>query len=212
MPKSLSFLGLAVLLTACGGARARTAPDPKQIENLPLTTAALAGQTISVIPLSLLATDSITATDPVFADHQRALLWVDSILGKLLTERSPEVDWKLPPELRKIARRAAGIAPDPDRMGQAMMRDIGLQVVPDPFRASLRTMTALAGGRFALVPAVAVFFRNADGSTAAELVLVLADSRDAVVDWRTRAVGHGGSPAAALNNALDHVLPVLEVR
>jgi hypothetical protein len=201
---------LAVLLSACGGHKAGTVPTPEQIENLPLSTTALAGQTISVVPLSLLAADSLSGAEAPLSDHPRALQWVDSVLGRMLTERAPEVDWKLPPELRKIARRAAGIAPDPDRMGQGMMRDPSLRIVPDPFRAALRTLTALAGGRFALVPAVAVFFREKDGATTAEVVIVLCDSRDAVVDWRTRAVGHGASPSAALGDALDHVLPLLE--
>lgn len=208
MPKSLPFIGLAVLLSACAH-RAEPAPKPEQIVNLPFSTNALAGQTLTVVPLALLAADSATEAEPVFADHQRALVWVDSLIGKALTERAPEVMWKLPPELRKIARRAPGFAPDPDRMGQGMMRDEGLKVVPDPFRAALRNLTALAGGRYALIPAAAVFFRDpVDGETA-ELMLVLADSREATVLWRSRAVGHGATARAALDAALDHILPTM---
>ncbi|MGH7590135.1 MAG: hypothetical protein ACREL2_01740 [Gemmatimonadales bacterium] len=199
---------MAVLLSACAH-RTEPAPKPEQIVNLPLSTNALAGQTLTVVPLALLAADSATETEPVFADHQRALVWVDSLIGKALTERAPEVSWKLPPELRKIARRAPGFAPDPDRMGQGMMRDQALKVVPDPFRAALRKLTALAGGRYALIPAAAVFFRDpVDGETA-ELMLVLADSREATVLWRSRAVGHGATARAALDAALDHVLPTM---
>jgi hypothetical protein len=206
----LSFIGLAVLLSACGGHRGPdTTPTPEQLVNRPLVTTALAGQTITVVPLSLLAVDSATEADAAFADHVRAERWVDSLLGKALDERAPEVVWKLPPELRKIALRAPGIAPDPDRMGQGMMRDPGLQVVPDPFRSALRNLTALAGGRYALVPAAAVFYRGADGTETAELMLVMADSREATVLWRSRAVGQGAGPRAALEAAIDHVLPVL---
>lgn len=201
-----------MLLSACAGHRAPPAPKPEQIENLPLATAALAGQTITVVPLSLLAADTVTERDPEFADRARALAWVDSILGNALTERAPEVVWKLPPELRKIARRAPGIAPDPDRMGQGMMRDPALRIVPDPFRAALRNLTALAGGRFALVPAVAVFYREKSGEVTAEMSLVVADSREAIVDWRTHAVGKGATPRAALDDLINHVIPPLEMR
>ncbi|MGH7531706.1 MAG: hypothetical protein ACREL4_00325 [Gemmatimonadales bacterium] len=204
----MPLIGLAVLLSACSH-RAEPAPKPEQIVHLPLSPNARAGQTLTVVPLALLAADSATETEPVFADHQRALVWVDSLIGKALTERAPEVSWKLPPELRKIARRAPGFAPDPDRMGQGMMRDQALKVVPDPFRAALRNLTALAGGRYALIPAAAVFFRDpVDGETA-ELMLVLADSREATVLWRSRAVGHGATARAALDAALDHVLPTM---
>ena len=204
-------MGLAVLLSACGH-KAPAVPTPQQIENLPLATTALAGQTITVVPLSLLAADTLTEREPEFVDRAHALGWVDSILGAALNERAPEVIWKLPPELRKIARRAPGIAPDPDRMGQGMMRDPALKIVPDPFRASLRTLTALAGGRFALVPAVTVFYREKNGEVTAEMSLVVLDSRDAIVDWRTHAIGHGATPRAALGDLIDHVLPPLAAR
>ncbi|MFI5236085.1 MAG: hypothetical protein ACHQXA_10265 [Gemmatimonadales bacterium] len=212
MPKSFPLFGLALLLSACSHRAPDAAPKPEQFIDLPLSTTALAGQTIAVIPLTLLAADSGTVSDPSLVDHERALRWVDSLLGRALTERAPEVVWKLAPELRKIARRAVGIAPDPDRMAQGMMRDERLRFVPDPFRSALRNLTAIAGGRFALVPAAVVFYRDPKGIDVAEVLLVLVDSREASVLWRTRAVGRGPTAEAALGTAIDHVLPLLEGR
>jgi hypothetical protein len=69
-------------------------------------------------------------------------------------------------------------------------------------------MVALAGGRYALVPAALVFSQDPDGKFRAELALTLADSRTAKVVWRTVAWGVAESPERALIVALETVLPV----
>src|SRR5439155_9798488 len=99
-----------------------------------------------------------------FADRRAALAQADSVIGTLLTARAPEVTWVLPEALRKAARRAPGIAPDPDQMGTALLRAPNIEIVPDPLRGELRTLVALAanGGRYALVPA-ALVYRRAGG-------------------------------------------------
>ena len=38
----------------------------------------------------------------------RRCLWADSLIGEAFAGRAPEVHWVLPPELRKVARRAPG--------------------------------------------------------------------------------------------------------
>src|SRR5205807_4831056 len=82
-------------------------------------------------------------------------------------ERTPEVSWVLPDALRRAARRAPGIAPDPDQMGSAVLRAPDVEIVPDPLRSELRTLVALGGngGRYALVPA-ALVYRRAGGPAA----------------------------------------------
>src|SRR5881296_2337486 len=90
--------------------------------------------------------------------------------------RAPEVNWLFPDELRRVARRAPGVAPNPDQMGTALLRAENLSVIPDPLRSQLRTLVALAGGgggRYALVPAALVYRRpsapeKASGDTGAE--------------------------------------------
>jgi hypothetical protein len=147
----------------------------------------------------------------------------------------PEVQWILPPRLRKVARRAPGIAPDPDAMGQAVMRAPGLKTLPGTLNASLRNLVALSGGRMVLIPAAVGFTRDTSGAAAhgapsgvangvangaatngaavrttavrATLVAVLADVRSGNVLWRAQATGAGATPADALRAALVAALP-----
>jgi hypothetical protein len=176
----------------------------------PLATAALAGQTVAVLPLTLVVADPALETDSVYArykDRRTALLRADSLVGEGLLSRGPEVNWVLPPKLRKIARRAAGVVDDPDQMGQAILRSPNLVKVPDPLRSSIRGLVALAGGRLALVPASLGFGPESNGQIRADLSLVLTDSRSGKVLWRTLAYGRGASPDQALNAAMAAVLP-----
>jgi hypothetical protein len=200
-PSILSFVLLLVALPL-----AAQTPAP-----LPVPAQGLAGQQVGVLPLTLVATDPALQSDTLFAgfhDRRATLSWADSLIGDALTGRAPEVKWVLPPELRKIARRAPGIVDDPDHMGQALLRSPKLKDVPDPLRASLRNLMAVVGGRVAFVPAALGFSRDADGGIRAELPLVAADVRSGKVVWRSIAVGSGPTPAAALASALDAVLPI----
>ncbi|HXG45287.1 MAG TPA: hypothetical protein VNJ71_11075 [Gemmatimonadales bacterium] len=172
-----------------------------------LVTPAIAGEAIAVVPLTLVVWEQGIEGLADLGDHARALAWADSSVGVALQLRAPEVKWILPPELRKIARRAPGVAPDPDRMGQAVMRAQNLKDVPDPLRGHLRSLAALTGGRFALVPASLGFLKDPSGGIRAELALVLADTRTGKVAWRSLAWGVGATPARALAAALASVLP-----
>jgi hypothetical protein len=186
-------------------------PSPPLPPTRALATAALAGQTIAVLPLTLVAADPELESDSLYSfyrDRRTALLRADSLVGKGFQERSPEVNWVLPPQLRKIARRSAGFVEDPDEMGQAILRSPGMDKVPDPLRSSIRGLVALAGGRMALVPAAVGFGPEPDGRVRADLSLVLTDSRSGKVLWRTLAYGRGSSPDAALTAAVAAVLPV----
>ncbi len=206
-----SALIVALLLTACGGGASRGAPgqEPKpEVEARALYTTPLSGQTISVLPLTMvLVSDSLRQED-LLSSRERTLPWVDSVLGQTLENRASEVKWVLPPALRRIAKRAPGIAPDPDRMGQAIMRAPKLEILPDPLRAYARDMVALAGGRMVLIPSIVTFDQPQPGTVRARLAMVLADVRTAKVIWRTLAPGTGSTPGTALEAALRTVLPV----
>lgn len=198
-------------LVACAtAATPAVAPLPAQEKPAPapaLSVAPLAGQRIPVIPVSYLVAeppvDSFLA-----ADRTARLRWADTLIGEVLAARGPEVSWVLPPELRQAARRAPATVTDPDRMGQAILRASKLEQVPDPLRSYLRSLTAMTNSRLVLVPAALRFSPDSvTGGVRAEAVLVLADSRNGAIAWRSSPVGNGPNAAAALEAAIAHILP-----
>jgi len=202
---------IALASLACGGHSAASAPEnvrPEREPVKPLPTVGMAGQSLAVTPLTLLVRDEALSAVPELKDRATALAWADSLVGEALLARAPEVKWVLPADLRKIARRSPTVAPDPDRMGQSLLRAPNVKDIPDPLRASLRSLMALAGGRLALVPAALAFVQEPDGRVRAELSLALADSRTGKVVWRTLAWGVAPTAEQALRSALNTVFPV----
>jgi len=203
-----------VAALACGGGGQYDEPErpaPEELESIKgvqLRAELFAGQDMAVLPITLVVPDSSLSAGELFQHRDVLLRWTDSIIQFKLENRAPEVAWKFPPELRRIALRSPGIVPDPDRMGQSVMRTPSLTTVPDPFRSNLRTMVAVTGGRLALVPSAAVFRQPEPGVVEASLMIVVADSRTGRVVWRSLAVGEGGNLAYALSAALDDMLPL----
>jgi len=194
---------------ACGGKKSSQSPTPQP--TAPLPTAGLAGQRVALTPLALVAAEDTLHWDALIGDRRTTLDKCDSIITTLLAARAPEVTWVGPSELRHIARRAPGIAADPDQMGTPFLRAANVVVVPDPLRYQLRTLMGLVGGRYALVPAGLVFRRPTDGSTGAtaELCVVMIDSRVGRVGWRTIARGDGADAWTALTRAVKSLTPGL---
>ncbi|MGZ8397847.1 MAG: hypothetical protein ACXWWN_02290 [Gemmatimonadales bacterium] len=194
---------------ATGATPAATPSTPEPIAILP--TARVSGQTVAILPITMVVADPTLQADTVYAayrDRRAALARADSLLSEGIVSRAPEVNWVPPSELRKMARRSAGYLVDPDQMGQAVLRGPKITVVPDPLRSSLRSLMAVAGGRLVLVPAAVGFGPEPDGQIRADLSLVVADARTGKVTWRSLAYGRGKSPDEALNAALAAVLPL----
>jgi len=190
---------------------ALASPLIAQVPSAPVPTGSLAGQTVAVIPITLVVADSSLQSDTIYAryqDRRATLLWADSLIGDAFVGRAPEVNWVLPPKLRKVARRAPGLVGDPDQMGQAVMRAPNLRVIPDPLRSNLRSLVALTDGRIVMIPAALGFSKDTVGKVRADLSLVAGDARSGKVLWRSRAIGSGATPVAALEAALAAVLPV----
>ena len=207
-PFSPALCAGALALVACSAQAQNEIKPLPQVATLPAGT--LSGQTIAVLPITLIAADPALDSSVAYASYKErrpALLRTDSVIGEGLQARGPEVHWVLPPELRKIARRSAGFVDDPDQMGQAVLRSPKLTKVPDPLRSSLRALVALLDGRLALVPASLGFGPEPNGHIRADLTLVLADVRNGNILWRSVAYGRGNSADQALNAAMASVLP-----
>jgi hypothetical protein len=177
----------------------------------PVPTEGLTGQQVALMPLTLVVPDPTLESDSLYAPYRErrtALLRADSLIGEAFTSRAPEVQWVLPPKLRKLARRSPGLVNDPDQMGQAALRAPKMREIRDPLRSSLRNLTAVVGGRVVMVPAALGFGLLPDRRVHADLSLVAADSRSGKVLWRSQAVGDGATPDAALRAALASVLPI----
>jgi hypothetical protein len=206
-----SLLPTILLLSACATtAGPVVAPLPAQEDLAPapaLSVAPLAGQRIPVLPVSYLLAESPIDSFLV-ADRTARLRWADSLIGEVLQARGPEVEWVLPPALRQIARRAPATVTDPDRMGQSIMRAEKLETVPDPLRGYLRSLTAMANARLVFIPAAVRFSPDpATGGVRVEADLVLADSRNGVVVWRSTPVAVATTAAGALEAVISHILP-----
>lgn len=200
-----------LLLVACAtAATPAVAPLPAQEQPEPapaLSVAPLAGQRVPLIPVSFLVTEP-EVEGLLVGERTARLRWADTLIGGVLQSRGPEVSWILPPELRAVARRAPSTLTDPDRMGQSILRASKLEQVPDPLRGYLRSLTAMTNSRLVLVPAALRFSADtATGGVRAEVVLVLADSRNGGIVWRSVPVGIAPTAAAALEAAIAHILP-----
>ncbi len=213
--RNILLSGLCLVILACGSwggefdAPERPAPEELEaIKGIQLRAELFAGLDIPVLPITLVVPDSSLAAGEIFQHRDMLLRWTDSIIQFKLENRAPDVVWKFPAELRRTALRSPGIMPDPDRMGQSVLRTPSMTVVPDPFRANLRTLVGITGGRLAFIPAAAVFRQPEPGEVEASLMVVMADAVSGRVVWRSLAVGKGGSLAYALSAALDDILPL----
>lgn len=201
--RTLVLLALAVAPACAQQQKQAKSPEPV----LALATDALAGQLVTVLPLTMVVSDPRLPGPTGLDARTRTMHWADSLLADMLQERAPEVQWVLPAALRRTAERAVGLMPSPDKMGQSVMRSPSLKSVPDPLRAYLRQLLALSGGaRFALIPAVLYLSPGPSDSITAQLSAVLADGRLGRVVWRTMAKGTGETADQAVRVALATIL------
>ena len=87
------------------------------------------------------------------------------------------------------------------------MRAQGIDVVPDPLRAYLRSLTAMTNSRMVMIPAAVRFTVDSAGGVRAETVLVLTDSRNGAVLWRSQPVATGATAREAFRDTIRHILP-----
>ncbi len=212
-------MAAAVLVAGCG-AKPMASPEPAPAPTAPLPTAGLASSRVPILPFTLVVAEDSLGWEQVLGDRKTVIAAADSVLGGLLKVRAPEVSWVLPDEVRRQARRSPTFGSNPDQMATALLRSERLVDVPDPLRSELRTLVALAGARYALVPAALVYLRATPDSSGpasgpaaavarAELSIVLVDARLGRVGWRTVARGEGNDPWTALTRAVKALTPGL---
>jgi hypothetical protein len=177
---------------------------------------AFSGQGLALFPTTLMVAEEALGWGDLLRPREVGLHAADSIIATFLTERVPEVEWILPDALRRAARRAPSMLPNPDHMGTAVLRAEGLERVPDPLISELRNLTAVAGNQWAAIPASLVFLQEQDSTGApvagigrAELTLVVVEVRRNQIAFRSVASGTGDDPWSALWNALRTLVPDL---
>jgi len=172
-----------------------------------LVRESLAGQNVPVMPITMIMRDT-TVSDSVFLQARTVVMgWADSVLAEALTLAAPEISWLYGTELNRVARRGAGMLPEPAKMGQAILRSEKMKTVPDPTRSNFRTLAALAGGRFIFVPASVFFGHDSTGTLMATLTAALTDTRTGAVLWHANAIGRGANPGQALFKTVEYFLP-----
>jgi hypothetical protein len=223
----ISRLLVLVGLAACaGGSQASVGPDPVEAQDaappksknqvkmppaIPMNTLGIAGQVVGVFPITLVVARDSLAGQPPFANRASSLTWADSIMGEMLMMRAPDVKWKLPAQMRALARSAPGIAADPDYLGQAALRDPQITKVPNPLISNLRNLMAIAGGRYAFVPASLSFQHDSTGAVEARGNFVGIDTRMGDVVFRSYIVAAGATPAAAMDSVMTILFPAITV-
>src|SRR4029077_19353656 len=132
-------------------------PAPEVTAPFPSNT--LAGRDVGLLPFTLILADDSLHWDSQLADRPKNLAAGDSVLLGFLTSRIPEIAWKAPARLWRSARGANDLPDDPHQLGVATLRQLAVgSYVPDPLRAQLRTLGAVAGGSYVLAPA-SLFFK-----------------------------------------------------
>ncbi len=206
MNKPICSLLLALLLTTgCAHAQS-TAKPPKPLPAPGLLLAPISSQPIPVLPVTYIVADSAVPGMP--AARMAQLTWADSVLAEALQAHGPEATWVFPPELRRVAKRGAGVVADPDRMTQAVMRFSNVSKVPDPLLSNLRGLIAMTNSRAVLIPAMWRITNTPEG-VKVEATLVLVDARTGTVMWRSSPVATAATAGAALAATIARILPDL---
>lgn len=197
-----------MLLVGAACATAGNAPLA-DLPSTPLPTAALAGESVALYPLTMVLAEVELGWDAALTPRDSALRHADSLIALATTARAPEVMWVLPAALRRAAAQAPGMLVNPDRLATSILRR-PMQRLPDPLRSQMRMLTGAAGDRWAVVPASLFFFADSTqvGRGRAELTVALTDVRSGTVGWQTVAKGVGDDPWSALTAALNSMVPV----
>ncbi len=148
-----------------------------------------------------------TGTLPDLEPRRGALLQeANSALDTAVRLTGRGVTWMGLEEQRRAARRNPTLGIEPDQLATAYLVGSTVDRVPDPLWGQVRSLGAITGARFAVVPA-AVRVSGTSGAFTASYIVVVADIRTGNVMFRARATGRPMATAeAALVSAAGTVI------
>ena len=200
------FFGVSMVMLAlvAGCPRSHTTrTDPNdpfsRIAVSPLPIASASGSSVLLLALGGLVLGDTAALPELEGQRARLTAAAYAQLDSALRRDAREVLWQGLEEQRYATRRNPTLGLDPDRFPTAYVIEPSMSQIPDPLFAEIRTLAAITGARYAVVPAGARLTR-ATGGYRAEYVLAAADARTGTVIWRGRAEGR---PAATAEGALS---------
>jgi len=196
----VATLSLGVAL-GCRGHSDRAAPaDPFTAVALsPVPVGAFAGANVLLLAVGgVIVGDSASPLPDLLARRTALVESAYAALDTAVRRDARAVTWMGLDEQRRLARHNPTLGLDPDRFATVFLIRPELDRIPDPLWEQVRTMAAVAGARYALVPA-GVKLAGSPGAIVATYVLVLADTRTGMVLWRGRV---SGLPAPSAESAL----------
>ena len=200
---------LVASAVACHGSHAScTSPDDpfSRIPVSPLPIASTSGSSVLLLTVGGIVLGDSTGLPELETRRTELLGVANAALDTALRRDAREVVWQGLEEQRRVVRRNPTLGLDPDRLATAYLIAPAMEQVPDPLFAQIRTLAAISGARYAVIPAGARL-TGASGAYRAEYVLAVADARTGTVLWRGRAAGRLSATAeAALASAAGSVI------
>lgn len=176
MTRSLNFAAVLAFATCAASLQAQKGtPGVKP----PPPLSPMASQHVMVLPVQLLRADSGAWVGS--HDWEKFRRELDDSIGSVLIARGVGKAWKYAADAARIAKRNPDYVNDPYSMGVQPMRAVLYKIgdpLPEPFVSNVRTLTALGGDRYALVP-IDVYFARKGAQQIAVMKLGLADTQEA---------------------------------
>lgn len=198
-----------MLASACRARSGRVDPsDPfAQIAVTHLSIAPLGGASVLLLVAGgLVAGDSANPLPELDARRSALLDQAYAALDTAVRRDGREVTWMSLDEQQRAVRRNPTISVEPERLATQYLFDPRVMRIPDPLWSQVRTLAALTGARYLVVPA-GVKIAGTSGALTASYVVVLADARSGNVLARVRAQGAAApSVQAALRVAAGSLI------
>jgi hypothetical protein len=173
----------------------------------PLPVGSLNGSSVLLLVAGGLSLGDSTGPLPELEPRRAALLQeANAALDTAVRLTGRGVTWMGLEEQRHASRRNPTLGIDPDQFATSYLLGSTVDRIPDPLWGQVRTLGAITGARFAVVPA-AVRIAGAAGTLTASYIMVVADVRTGAVMFRARATGRPMATAeAALASAAGTVI------